>query len=161
MSDAAGWIASADTDLDTVRRCLIEPSNVVAAAYHCQQAAEKLIKVVLVALRIAYPRGRSGHDLGLAAAQIPSGHELREAAGAFDAIADWPISFRYPVDDPLQAEPLSEPSEVGWPAATHRRVPCGGRSVGCCIDRLTHTTRFARASTASNSTWQPASASSG
>jgi HEPN domain-containing protein len=112
MSDAAKWIVSADTDLDTVRRCLVEPPNVAAAAYHCQQAAEKLIKAVLVALRIAYPRGRSGHDLGLAAAQIPLGHELREAAGSFDEIADWSISFRYPADDPLQAEPLPEPSEV-------------------------------------------------
>lgn len=112
MSDAAGWIASADTDLDTVRRCLANPPNVTVAAYHCQQAAEKLIKAVLVAPRIAYPRGRSGHDLGLAAAQIPSGHRLRQAAEAFDAIADWSIAFRYPADDPLQAEPLPEPSEV-------------------------------------------------
>jgi len=112
MSDAAGWIASADTDLDTVRRCLIEPPNVTAAAYHCQQAAQKLIKAVPVALRIAYPRGRSGHDLGLAAAQIPIGHEPRETAEGFDAIGDWSISFRYPADDPLQAEPLPEPNEV-------------------------------------------------
>jgi HEPN domain-containing protein len=109
MSDAAGWVASADSDLDAARRCLADPPNVAAAAYHCQQAAEKLIKV---ALNIAYPRGRSGHDLGLAAAQIPHGHKLRDAAATFDAIADWSISFRYPADDPLQAEPLPEPSEV-------------------------------------------------
>jgi hypothetical protein len=44
--------------------------------------------------------------------QIPSGHKLREATAPFDAISDWSISFRYPVDDPLQAEPLPEPSEV-------------------------------------------------
>jgi HEPN domain-containing protein len=112
MSAAAEWVASADTDLDAARRCLAEPPNVSVAAYHCQQAAEKLIKAVLVALRIAYPRGRTGHDLGLAAAQIPPGHELRDAAEAFDAIADWSISFRYPADDPLQAEPLPEPDEV-------------------------------------------------
>jgi HEPN domain-containing protein len=112
MSDAAEWIVSADTDLDAARRCLVEPPNVAAAAYHCQQAAEKLIKAVLVDLRIAYPRGRSGHDLGLAAVQIPSGHRLREAAEAFDAIADWSISFRYPADDPLQAEPLPELDEL-------------------------------------------------
>src|SRR5208337_2898701 len=90
----------------------VEPPNVAAGAYHCQQAAEKLIKAVLVVLRVAYPRGRAGHDLGLAAAQIPSGHKLREAAEAFDAIADWSISFRYPADDPLQAEPLPEPHEI-------------------------------------------------
>lgn len=115
MSDAAGWVATADVDIDATRRCLADPPNVPAAAYHCQQAAEKLIKAVLVALDIAYPRGRSGHHLALAAAQIPPGHNLRQTAEAFDAIADWSISFRYPADDPLQAEPLPEPDEVaGW-----------------------------------------------
>jgi HEPN domain-containing protein len=74
MSDAAQWIDSADVDMDAARRCLADPPNVAAAAYHCQQAVELLIKAVLVALRIAYPRGRSGHDLGLAAAQIPPEH---------------------------------------------------------------------------------------
>jgi hypothetical protein len=70
---------------------------------------------VLVALSIPYPRDRSGHDLGLAAALIPLGHTLREPAALFDAIADWSISFRYPADDPLQAEPLPESAEVaGW-----------------------------------------------
>jgi hypothetical protein len=48
MSDAAEWIVSADTDLDASRRCLADPPNVDVAAYHCQQAAEKLIKAVLV-----------------------------------------------------------------------------------------------------------------
>jgi hypothetical protein len=33
--------------------------------------------------------------------QIPSGHKLREATAPFDAIADWSISFRYPVDGPV------------------------------------------------------------
>ena len=112
MSDAIGWVASADSDLDAARHCVAEPPNAAAAAYHCQQAAEKLIKAVLVVLNIAYPRGRSGHDLGLAAAQVPHGHKLRDAAAAFDAIADWSISFRYPADDPLQAEPAPEPSKV-------------------------------------------------
>ena len=53
---------------------------------HCQQAAEKLTKAVLVALRLAYPRGRSGHDIGLAAAQIPSDHQLHAAAEALESL---------------------------------------------------------------------------
>jgi HEPN domain-containing protein len=83
----------------------------VAAAYHCQQAAEKLIKSVLVALQISYPRGRSGHDPGLAAAQIPPDNECRQMARAFETITDWSVSFRYPADDPSQAEPLPDPGE--------------------------------------------------
>ena len=58
MSDDAGWVASADIDLDAARRCLADPPNVAAAAYHCQQAAEKLIKAVLVIL------GSRQHDNG-------------------------------------------------------------------------------------------------
>ena len=38
--------------------CLADPPNVAAAAYHCQQAAEKLIKAVLVIL------GSRQHDNG-------------------------------------------------------------------------------------------------
>lgn len=56
MSDAMGWVTSADVDLDAVRRCLADPPNVTVAAYHCQQAAEKLIKAVLVAYGDCRPR---------------------------------------------------------------------------------------------------------
>ena len=64
--------------------------------------------------RLAEPVGSKplATRLGLAATQIPSAHKLREAAEAFDAIANWPISFRYPADDPMQAEPLPETSEL-------------------------------------------------
>ena len=37
---------------------------------------------------------------------------LRRAAAAFDANADWSISFRCQIDDPLQTEPLPGPGEV-------------------------------------------------
>lgn len=112
MNDAARWIAGADTDMAAVRRCLAEPPNPAVATYHCQQAAEKLIKAVMVALSIPYSRGRAGHDLGRAATLIPLGHKLRQTAASFEAIADWSISFRCPADEPLQAEPLPEQGEV-------------------------------------------------
>ena len=60
-SDAEGWIASADIDLDAAHG-VASPHHRTspAAAYHCQQADEKLIKAILVALRIACPRDRFG-----------------------------------------------------------------------------------------------------
>jgi hypothetical protein len=83
----------------------------------CEDARQPLCRTAArtVARSIPYPPGRSGHNLALAAAQIPSGYELREAAETFDAIADWSISFCYPADDPSQAEPLPELGEaVAW-----------------------------------------------
>jgi hypothetical protein len=64
----------------------------------CEHARQALCRIAArtVARSIPYPRGRSGHDLGQAAAEMHSGHELREAAEVFDAIADWSLSFRYP-----------------------------------------------------------------
>jgi HEPN domain-containing protein len=43
--EANAWLARADEDLRAVRPCLDAPPPVLGvAAYHCQQAAEKLIK---------------------------------------------------------------------------------------------------------------------
>jgi HEPN domain-containing protein len=112
MTGTSGWLVAADADLDAIRRCLIDPPNTIAAAYHCQQAAEKLIKALLVVLDIPYPRGRQGHDLATTASLIPATHRLRSAAEAFDAITIWSIAFRYPIDDPMQAEPLPDAAEV-------------------------------------------------
>ena len=50
--------------------------NLETAAYHTQQAAEKAIKALLTHLGIAYPRGRQGHDIALAAAGVPASHQL-------------------------------------------------------------------------------------
>src|SRR5207247_278388 len=59
-SDAHAWLDIADTDIDAARRSLLpdpEP-NIPAAAYHCQQAVEKLIKTLLIHLGLPYLRGR-------------------------------------------------------------------------------------------------------
>ena len=47
----AGYLAAVAEDLDAARR-LIVPSPNRLAAYHLQQAAEKLVKAVLVQRRI-------------------------------------------------------------------------------------------------------------
>lgn len=75
MSDAAAeWLRKAELDLDGVRRALlpVPHPNPELGAYHCQQAAEKLVKALLVSLGLVYPRGGlQGHDIGLAARRIP------------------------------------------------------------------------------------------
>jgi HEPN domain-containing protein len=106
MSAAAEWLRTAEVDLDGVRRALLPlpAPNLELGAYHCQQAAEKLVKALLVALGLVYPRGGSaGHDIGLAVRRIPDTHPLREDAAALIALTPWATAFRYPAEDPATA----------------------------------------------------------
>ncbi len=51
------WLAAADDDLRATRGCLHGPEPTpTSAAYHCQQAAEKLLKAVLVSAGIHPPK---------------------------------------------------------------------------------------------------------
>ena len=113
-SDVHAWLDIADTDIDAARRSLLpdpEP-NIPAAAYHCQQAVEKLIKTLLVHLGLPYLRGSGGHDLRRLVAALPTTHPLLGDAILLVPISPWATAFRYPVDDPYTAEPLPDASEV-------------------------------------------------
>jgi HEPN domain len=68
--EAKAWLAKADEDLAAVRACLDARSSLRGvAAYHCQQAAEKLIKGLLV---LAATPFRKTHDLDeLSASVVP------------------------------------------------------------------------------------------
>lgn len=114
MSEASGWIAKARSDLDMVGRAMTPATNqnVEQAAYHLQQAAEKTIKALLEHLGIAYPRGRGGHDIGVAVNMIPAAHRLRTAAGALAALTPWATAYRYPHDDPVTAPAPPAPTEI-------------------------------------------------
>jgi HEPN domain-containing protein len=109
---AAEWLRKAETDLDGVRRSLmpVPRPNPELGAYHCQQAAEKLVKALLVSLGLVYPRGGpQGHDIGLAARRIPPEHPLHAEAAGLAALTPWATAFRYPAEDPATAP---EPPEV-------------------------------------------------
>ena len=113
-SDAQAWLDIADTDIDAARRSLVpDPElNIPAAAYHCQQAVEKLIKALLVHLGLPYLRGSGGHDLRRLVAALPNTHPLLGDAVALVPISPWATAFRYPADDPYTAEPLPDASTV-------------------------------------------------
>ena len=113
-ADAAVWLSIADGDIDAVRRSLApdpEP-NLAVAAYHCQQAAEKLVKALLVHAGLAYPRGSGGHDLGRLVEALPAEHPLRPSLAGLISVTPWATAFRYPADDPLTAEPMPTTSHV-------------------------------------------------
>lgn len=52
--EAKAWLAKADEDLRAIRLCLDgRPPVLGVAAYHCQQAAEKLIEGLQVSRQVS------------------------------------------------------------------------------------------------------------
>ena len=98
-SSGNDWYKKSASDMDMVRRALDgnPVMNLEGAAYHVQQAAEKLLKGYLTDLGIRYP---FTHDIGTLAHLIPSTDPLRPDAIALDATSSWATQWRYPADDP-------------------------------------------------------------
>lgn len=112
-SDPGDGIEKARQDARSARRLLADPPELEDAAFHVHQAVEKAAKVLLVADGIRYPRGRgAGHDLVALARLIPTTHPLHAPASRLSDLTPWVTAFRYPVDDPLTAEPLPTTEEI-------------------------------------------------
>lgn len=99
--EAKAWLAKADEDLAAVRACLdARPPVLGAAAYHCQQAAEKLIKGLLVLAAVPF---RKTHDLDeLSEAAAPVYPELDPLLAHVRVRTYWGFAFRYPM--PAESE---------------------------------------------------------
>ncbi|CAO3459539.1 HEPN domain-containing protein [Azospirillum largimobile] len=97
--EAAGrWWAVAAEDLRVVRACLsIEPPSLGNAAYHCQQAAEKTMKGLLIAAGVGF---RKIHDLDeLADAVAPLHPMLSADLDRCRPFTAWATDYRYPPED--------------------------------------------------------------
>ena len=94
--EAKAWLTKADEDLAAVRVCLdARPALLGVAAYHCQQAAEKLIKGLLVLAAIPF---RKTHDLDeLSAAAAPIYPDLEPLFAHLRVRTYWGFAFRYPM----------------------------------------------------------------
>lgn len=80
-AEAALWLAKADEDIRVAGLTLAaDPPLVDPAAYHCQQAVEKIIKALLVA----------------AATKVPRSHDIELAAPAYPALEQRMLSFSRP-----------------------------------------------------------------
>jgi HEPN domain-containing protein len=95
---AERWLVSADNDRRTVVACLAaDPPLRGSAAFHCQQAAEKLLKGFHI---LAAKRFRKTHSLEqLGAAAQTSFPDLAELVVAIGGWSDWVAVFRYPASD--------------------------------------------------------------
>lgn len=106
-AEAGRWLAIADRDLAAAEHCLsAKPKLLGIAAYHCQQAAEKLLKSVLIARRIGFPKT---HDLvalvALAAPAMPGDDSLLKH---IEPITLWGFAYRYPMEEDGDPEPAAE-----------------------------------------------------
>ncbi|HET6466999.1 MAG TPA: HEPN domain-containing protein, partial [Geminicoccaceae bacterium] len=85
----------ADDDLAAIRGCLsVEPKALRGAAYHCQQAAEKMLKALLVSAGRPF---RYVHDLDELADECALAwpHLEADLAGV-RPLTRWATAFRYP-----------------------------------------------------------------
>ena len=94
-AEARRWITKANEDrccAALVADC--DPPMLDPAAYHCQQAAEKLLKALLVAAALPVPKT---HDLErLAALASPLFPTLGSAIAAVAGFTPWGTATRYP-----------------------------------------------------------------
>ena len=110
-TEATSWFAKADLDIRTARLCSTESEELTGvAAYHCQQAAEKLVKGLLVAAAVPF---RRTHELDeLVTAAVPKYPQLSELLDPLRPLSFWCWAFRYPSLDPLDAVPPTS-GEIG------------------------------------------------
>ncbi len=94
---AAAWLAVVDDDLRQVVNNLHGPlPSLAGAAYHCQQAAEKLVKAVLVESRIPFSKT---HDIGALAGLLPENHPLKAKLATLAKLTPYGVAYRYPAED--------------------------------------------------------------
>ena len=106
--EARRWFATADEDIRTAEVCLkATPQLVDAAAFHCQQAAEKMLKGLLVAAR---RKAEKSHDLELLARSVAEVFpELADDMLPIRQLTPWYVATRYP---DIDAGPQPTASEV-------------------------------------------------
>ncbi len=103
----ASWLRKAERDLRMARlACEAADPMPDQAAYHVQQAAEKLTKAVLVAYQI---RPRKGHVIRASAERLPEEFVHRARFLELDRFSDYVWAHRYPEED-LSRPPPPVPS---------------------------------------------------
>ena len=106
--EARRWLAIVEEDID-VAIAAAGVARLGASAYHVQQAAEKLLKALLV---LAGEPFRRTHDLDdLATRLLPVYPQFAGQAEAVRHLSIWGIAYRYPgLED--APEPLPEVEEL-------------------------------------------------
>ena len=111
VEDVIGrWLKRADIDLTAIRNSLYGPEpSPESAAYHCQQAAEKIIKAGLITAGVHPPKE---HDLRQLIALLPPGHPLACLFRPLEPLSAYITAFRYPDEPNIPVPSLAEIE--GW-----------------------------------------------
>src|SRR5438128_5317254 len=89
------WLDPARADLMAARNCLDGPHYLPEiAAYHCQQAAEKLVKAVLIHGGIEPAKS---HDIDALVGRLSPVDRIRPALKPLGRYTPYAVSFRDPV----------------------------------------------------------------
>lgn len=115
---ARRWFLVARRDILSAYACLDAPEAIPeTAAYHCQQAAEKLVKGLLT---LAHTPFRKTHDLeALRDLVVPNFPDLVTMIDRLVPVTDWGQAFRYP---DLTGEPVPTPEEIRGVLADIRQL---------------------------------------
>jgi len=112
-SEAARWYDAAAEDLRLVQAAIgLEPPSYAGGTFHCQQAAEKIVKGLLVARARRLTRT---HDLARLTDQcLKDWPDLRRELELCRPLTQWNIQFRYPRPDETAESPpsIAEIAEV-------------------------------------------------
>jgi HEPN domain-containing protein len=108
-AEAERWLAIGDQDIAAARPCLSASLPLAAiAAYHCQQAVEKVAKALLVAAGTPFPKT---HELAaLSTLAGPLYPALAAMLAALEPITVWGFAYRYPPEEEGEAAP--SPAEI-------------------------------------------------
>lgn len=110
IEEVKPWLAVAERDLRAARNCLFGPEPTTeAAAYHCQQAAEKLTKAALVSVGGNVP---FSHDIRVLLRSLPDDYPLKSQFMPLGRFTPYATVYRYPVDDPLGMPPAPSVTDV-------------------------------------------------
>ena len=116
--EAERWLAIVGDDIDMARAAMhLSPPRPGPAAFHLQQAAEKLVKSLLVLVGERVPKT---HDLGaLVERAIPYVPDLADALNPLRPLSVWGVAYRYPTVEE-EPEPSVDTLETNRPRA--RRI---------------------------------------
>ena len=114
------WLDHVDADLNAAWSCARGPrASPTRAAYLVQQAAEKLVKAVLVALEINPPRT---HDIEDLVSLMPSEGPERRRLELLRRFTVFAFAFRYPGEDVSEPEPTVEQVDAWVTEITELKV---------------------------------------
>jgi HEPN domain-containing protein len=109
-NDPREWLRFARSDLEIVRLARSPDVMVEGLCFHAQQAVEKSIKGVLVALGVDFPKV---HNIGVLLALLPETAPTPPNPGALARLTAYAVIGRYPGDfEPVSDEQCREAESV-------------------------------------------------